>query len=313
MEIEDDQEEKEPKTNQDILNEKYWQAANQLLIPCASALQLQGFMDEYFEIDHRKKYMAGMVIKRVLMRKINSRFNFSRSLNKNDVTVQNQLYDENYATAVLQQAGRMKLENTANYMKDQDTTTFSNDEGPLKLKRSISPDQKFNSPTKIQQNQSPIRPYTPTSRISWQETVPDYQYPITRPRSATVLNQRESLIRPASASAIGRSIVTSPMSTGGRKLEKTRVHSAPATRQNELPQTENAISDKSMSKKDSMRRLVKKVGREYGLPVEIFEGKQYSSNTLKEKGKILFLSKSASAPDIYSDQKKKGINWKRKM
>lgn len=283
--------------------------ANQLLVPCASALQLQGFMDEYFEIDHRKKYMAGMVIKRVLMRKINSRFNFSRALNKNDVTVQNQLYDENYATAVLQQAGRMKLENTD-----------SNDEGPLKLKRSISPDQKFHSSTKIQQNQSPIRPYTATFRrmTSMQETVPDYQYPIARPRSATVLNQRESLIRPASASAIGRSIITSPMSTGGRKVEKTnpkpnRVHSAPATRQNELPQTENAISDKSMSKKDSMRRLVKKVGREYGLPVEIFEGKQYSNNTLKDKGKIIFLSKSASAPDIYSDQKKKGINWKRKL
>ena len=324
LEIEEDEVvEVEAKKGFDMLSEQYWDVANKLLVPCVSALQLNGFMDEYFEIDHRKKYMAGMVIKRVLMRKLASRFTFPRALARNDNNVQSQLYSEGYATMVIQkESERMKLENTANYMKDYEMSAFNNDVGPLKLKKSTSPERSI-SPTKSQNvsNQSElprVRPQTATSRInlSMQETIPDYQLPITRPKSATVSNQRQPLTRPVSASAIIRNAITSPIKLQKAYAEEssnmTRGHSAPAIRQTvDLSQSK---SPKSPSKKESMRRLVKAAGREYGLPSDVFDGHEYSnSNTLKEPGKLKFLSRSSSTPEIYSEKKRRGINWTRKL
>lgn len=329
LEIEDDdQKELEPKNIQDILNEKYWDVANKVLVPCASALQLNGFMDEYFEIDHRKKYMAGMVIKRVLMRKLATRFTFPRALIRNDGNVQTQLYSEGYGTTVLQrEAEKMKLENTANYMKDYEMSEFDNDIGPLKLK---SPDRIISPTTKNQNslNQSeisPLRPQTASSRLSMQDTIPDYQLPITRPKSATSFNQKQTIIRPTSASAIVRNIITSPIKAqnSNETMSRIRGQSAPSSRQSNTKiqeETEeiekislNITNDKSPGKKESMRRLVKTVGRQYGLPSDVFEGPYYNKDTLKEKGRLKFLSRSSSTPEIYSDEKKKSINWTRKL
>ena len=201
---------------------------------------------------------------------------------------------------------------------------FDNDTGPLKLKRSISPNR-ITSPTTKFQNQNettPLRPQTASSsRLSMQDTIPNYQLPITRPRSATSFNQKETT-RPTSASAIVRNIITSPIKShnSSETMSRVRGQSAPSIRQSntEIPQTEkislNKTShEKSPGKKESMRRLVKTVGREYGLPSDVFEGPHYSNDTLKEKGRLSFLSRSSSTPEIYSDQKKKGINWTRKM
>jgi hypothetical protein len=106
-------------------------------------------------------------------------------------------------------------------------------------------------------------------------------------------------------------------------MSRIRGQSAPSSRQSNTKiqkETEekekislNITNDKSPGKKESMRRLVKTVGRQYGLPSDVFEGPYYNKDTLKEKGRIRFLSRSSSTPEIYSDEKKKSINWTRKL
>jgi hypothetical protein len=127
-----------------------------------------------------------------------------------------------------------------------------------------------------------------------QDTIPDYQLPITRPRSATSFKQKQTMIRPTSASAIVRNIITSPIKAQNPNETKSRIRgqSAPSSRQSntkiqeETEETEknslNITNDKSPGKKESMRRLVKTVGRQYGLPSDVFEGPYYKEDTLKD-------------------------------
>jgi len=335
LEIDDD-EDKEiiVKSNQEILMEEYWDTANKLLVPCASALQSKEFMDQYFELDHRKKYMAGMVIKRVLMRKIASRFTFPRALCKNDHAVQGELYTQEYAKIELQKvAEKKKAENTANYLQDYQMSAFGDDTGPLNLKKLISPTKSLQIKTYQAELLSPSRPQTAgTSRISltMQETIPDYQLPVIRPKTPTN-NQKESITRPFSASAINRNIITSPIHIKKQSFEETisppkRVQSAPSNRSNKVDlinndgKKGNNIEEKTNEisfdkKKFIQEKLIKTEERKYGLPRDVFDGKYYDhNNTLKEKGRNIFLSKSSSTPEIYNDQKKKrGINWTRKL
>lgn len=334
LEIDDDNKEIMLKTNQEVLLEDYWDTANKLLVPCASALTSKGFMDHYFALDYKKKYMAGMVIKKALMRKIASRFTFPRALCKNDHKVQGELYNQEYAKIEMHKsAEKKKAENTANYLQEYQMSAFGDDTGPLNIKRSTSPTKSVHIVTYQAELSSPSRPQTAgTSRISltMQNVIPDYQLPVIRPKSPTN-NQKESITRPSSASAISRNIITSPIHIKKQSIEETinppkRVQSAPSNRNNNLNFINNddnkGIEEKketlltSLDKKNIIKdKLVKAEKRPHGLPRDVFEGKLYDmNNTLKEKGRHIFLSRSSSTPEIYSDQKKsRGINWTRKL